>query len=91
MGPTVIQNKPLKPALQQSKYKASDAPDYFHLRGFERLTTSAPSTTGSASTCGSVSTTLSLNKQQEQQGRNFLTILVFYFQNPILKEMLDIN
>lgn len=71
MGPTVVQNKPLKPALQQSKYKASDAPDYFHLRGFERLTTSAPSTTGSASTCGSVSTTLSLNKQQEQQGRNF--------------------
>ncbi|TMW41995.1 hypothetical protein DOY81_012926, partial [Sarcophaga bullata] len=67
LGPTIVQNKPLKPALQQSKYKASDAPDYFHLRGFERLATSAPSTTGSTSTCGSVATTLSLNKQQEQQ------------------------
>ncbi|KAM7355086.1 uncharacterized protein ACRADG_001297 isoform 5-T6 [Cochliomyia hominivorax] len=68
LGPTassLTKKVPLKPALQPTKYKASDAPEYFHLRGFERFSC-APSIAGSTSTSASNSTSSSF-KQQEQQ------------------------
>ncbi|XP_065362219.1 mucin-2-like [Calliphora vicina] len=70
LGPTASSTAnlkmPLKPALQQQKYKAADAPEYFHLRGFERFP-GGLSVASSTSTSISTSTSSSIKHQEQQE------------------------
>ncbi|XP_037820989.1 myb-like protein P [Lucilia sericata] len=57
---------PLKPAIQQQKYKASDASEYFHLRDFD-CSSYAGSVAGSST---SNSTSSSIKHQEQQESTN---------------------
>ncbi|KAI8119893.1 hypothetical protein CVS40_8778 [Lucilia cuprina] len=69
LGPTVpssTHKMPLKPAIQQQKYKASDASEYFHLRDFDG-SSYAGSVAGSST---SNSTSSSIKHQEQQESTN---------------------